>query len=635
MESKSTVSRLSRVLTRLRLTNMAVGLAVGITAAVLAASAAGAWLYSRHHLETLLGTARRTALIQGELIQVALEHQMIENDRSLIAEMIRRFGAQPGIENVALLDRSGHARYSSSPHGPGGDTGLSSPTCQACHIFAPEHRESSRVIETRGGTLLRTVIPIRNREACFGCHDSKDRINGVLILDVDAGQIRATMNRDVRWMAAGSAGIALLLVSAIGFVVRLFVMRRLHDFETTARLIAAGDLGRRVPEEGSDTVAWLAREFNTMADSLGGLVGEVRSQRERLETVINSIGDGIVVLDGDRKVVAANEAFLARTGRYRSAVVGSSCLDVVQGACKSGDCPAQACLRTGGRQVRIQERRTLRGEVAWEEVQASPIRGPSGDIVHVVEVWRDISDRRAAEAQLAESHRLASLGLLAAGFSHELNTPLATTLACVEGILRDAGGEGHGESPEWARVGKSASIAREQLLRCRGVTQNFLRLSGGKGSPGDLVEVEPTVAAVARLAEPTARGHGVTVEVDPVEGAPRVRVNEAGLQHVLLNLVVNAIQACASGGKVRLAIDAGDPVRIRVVDDGCGISPEDQARIFEPFFSLKEGGTGLGLFLSQNFIRRWGGGIRVESAPGRGATFEVTIPAVAEKGAAG
>ena len=613
----------------LRLTNMTAGLAVGITAAVAIASAAGAWLYSLHHYETLLGTARKTALAQGELIRTALEHQMIENDRSLIEKMIKSFGSQPGVEGVSLLDRDGKARYSSAPIGPGSDLGLASPTCQACHRYPPEHRDSSRVIETREGTLLRTVIPIRNREACHSCHEPARRINGVLIVDVDAGEIRATMNRDLRWMAAGSSAISFLLVVAIGLVVRVVVVRRLHRFETTARLIAGGDLARRVPAEGSDTLSWLAREFNAMADSLSGLLDEVRSQRERLETVMNSIDDGIVVLDANRRVIAANEAFLRRTGRYRADVVGGSCLNSSPGMCNPADCPTTACLGTGDRQVRIHERRTVRGEVAWEEVHASPIRGPGGEVVQVVEVWRDISNRRAAEAQLAESHRLASLGLLAAGFSHELNTPLATTLACVEGILRDADGPARKADGAWERVGQSASIAREQLLRCRGVTQNFLRLSSGKGSPGDIVEVEPVLAAVARLAQPTAREHSVTVEVERVESLLRVRVNEAGLQHVLLNLILNAVQACGRGGKVRLAAVEGDPVRIRVTDDGCGIAAGDQARIFEPFQSLRPGGTGLGLFLSLNFVRRWEGDIRVESEPGKGATFEVTLPAVA------
>ena len=74
--------------------------------------------------------------------------------------------------------------------------------------------------------------------------------------------------------------------------------------------------------------------------------------------------------------------------------------------------------------------------------------------------------------------------------------------------------------------------------------------------------------------------------------------------------------------------EAGEQVRVRVTDNGCGIAPEDQKRIFEPFFSARQGGTGLGLFLSLNFVRRWGGEIRVESEPGRGSTFEVVLPAL-------
>ena len=174
-----------------------------------------------------------------------------------------------------------------------------------------------------------------------------------------------------------------------------------------------------------------------MADSVAGLVGEVRTQRERLETVINSIDDGIVVLDVERRIIAANDAFLQRTGSNRDQVLGCCCLEVSSGPCNVGDCPTLACLKSGARQVRMCERRTSDGTPAWEEIHASPILDASGRLTQVVEVWRDISERRTAEANLAESHRLASLGVLASGFSHELNTPLATVLMCVEGILRD------------------------------------------------------------------------------------------------------------------------------------------------------------------------------------------------------
>ncbi len=339
-------------------------------------------------------------------------------------------------------------------------------------------------------TILRTVVPIRNREECHKCHDPQQKINGILILDYNAGEVRAAMTRDLRWMVAGTGALTFVVAGTILLLIRFSVLRRLNQFETTARLISQGDLQRRVPAEGSDTLAWLGREFNAMADSVVGLVGEVRTQRERLETVINSIDDGIVVLDPERRILAANDAFLQRTGSNRDQVLGCSCLEVGSGPCNVVDCPALACLQSGARQVRICERRTSKGTPAWEEIHASPILDASGRLTQVVEVWRDISERRAAEANLAESHRLASLGVLASGFSHELNTPLGTVLMCVEGILRETpAGENRNADVDPARIRDSANIAREQILRCRGITQNFLRLSRGQRAPGNIVDI--------------------------------------------------------------------------------------------------------------------------------------------------
>jgi len=450
-----------------------VGLAVGVTAAVVLACAGGAFLYSQRHMQSLLEMARSSALSEGNLIRVALEHQMIENQRTLIAKMIESFRQQSRVERLVLLDRSGVERYPAGNGAPDAELQIGSPTCQACHRYPPAQRGSSRVIETRGGKVLRTVIPIRNRPECFGCHDPRYKINGILILDYRTDRLSEAMARDLRWLVAGAAAITLLLVGAIGVVIRLAVLRRLQRFETAAHRIASGDLAQRVPAAGSDTISWLAREFNAMADSVTGLVGEVRNQRERLETVINSIDDGIVVLDGQRHVIAANDSFLLRAQHSREQVLGCQCREFTPGGCTVSDCPTLACLASGARQVRICERRTPEGRAVWEEVHASPILDSSGRLQQVVEVWRDISERRAAEAHLAESHRLASVGTLASGFSHELNTPLGTVLACVEGILKET------DSPS---VREGATIAREQLLRCRGITQHFLRLSRGQRS---------------------------------------------------------------------------------------------------------------------------------------------------------
>lgn len=602
-----------------------VSLAVGITVAVAGAFAASAYLYSQQYFQTLLESARETAGVQGELVRDALEHQMLEKDRGLIAEMVRSFGEQAGLGKVSILDHRGAVQYSSVEEEVGSLLSRSSPECLTCHDRPLGERQNTSVMESRDGTFLRTVVPIPNRESCQACHDPSQKINGILILDSDLTPLRASMDRDLRKMVAGSGLITLLLLGTVAGMVQLLVLRRLRRFETTARLIAQGDLERRVPTSGSDTISWLAREFNTMADSMTRLLGEVRHQRERLETVINSIDDGIVVLDARRNILAANAAFLGRTGHVREEVVGCSCGDIAPGACNTKDCPTLACLDSGRRQVRICQRRDDDGRLAWEEVHASPIPGPRGEVNQVVEVWRDISERRTAEARLAESHRLASLGMLASGFSHELNTPLATVLTCVEGILRESKANG-GDSPTAQRIEASAGIARDQILRCRGITQHFLRLSRGQSSPGDIVDVSRVIAAVCRLVEPTAAAKGVEVKSVLPEDHPQVRAEEADLQHALINLILNAIEASAGGSTVTVQVKSGSPVRIRVEDEGCGIRPEDLDRIFEPFTSLRQGGTGLGLFLSKDFVQRWGGEITVESAPGRGSVFEIVLP---------
>jgi PAS domain S-box-containing protein len=364
-----------------------------------------------------------------------------------------------------------------------------------------------------------------------------------------------------------------------------------------------------------------------MADSVAGLVDEVGAQRERLETVINSMDDGIVVLDPERRIIAANDAFLRRTGSTRDQVLGFCCYQLGQGSCNLPNCPTLEYLRSGAHQVRICEHRTGNGAVTWEEIHVSPIMDANGRLTHVVEVWRDISERRVAEANLAESHRLASLGVLASGYSHELNTPLSTVLTCIEGILRETPANQEKEIDQ-ARIRENASIAREQLLRCRGITQQFLRLSRGQRQGGAIVDVREAIEAAKRLVDPTARAHSVQIVMRPLTSGLNVRAGEAELQDLLINLLLNAVQASKPGSKVVVEARGGADLRIRVTDEGCGIAAESLKKIFEPFFSLRQGGTGLGLFLSLNAVRSWGGDILVGSSLGKGSMFEVVLPMI-------
>src|SRR5215472_14848183 len=131
-----------------------VGLAVGVTAAVVLACAGGAYLYSQHHMQTLLQSARATALAEGDLIRVALEHLMIENDRTLIDRMMESFRKQPWVDRLDLLDRVASERELHTP---------------------PDQYASPRVLDGSPAGILRTIVPIPNREACHRCHDATHR----------------------------------------------------------------------------------------------------------------------------------------------------------------------------------------------------------------------------------------------------------------------------------------------------------------------------------------------------------------------------------------------------------------------------------------------------------------------------
>ncbi|NOZ02452.1 MAG: PAS domain S-box protein [Deltaproteobacteria bacterium] len=609
---------------KFRLSNMMMGLSLGVAAVVVAAFGTGAWLYSRQRFTSELESARASARAQTETIRVALEHQMVNRDSRLIEKMVANFAGDPSVNNVMIVDKEGILKFSSRPASVGTEIRRDSPTCMTCHDRPPQERATSRVIETRGGEILRTVTPILNRKECHACHSPDARINGVLIVDIEAGRIRANLNRDLRRMVLGSGILALIVMAGIALIIRLVVLRRLRIFEDAARRIAAGDLERRLPVKGNDTLSWLARRFNSMADSVTTLLADVRRKGEQLETVINSVDDGIVVLDRRMKIVAANEAFVKRLGKRRDEVLGEACVEASSGLCNTAECPSRECFREGIPRTRVFTREGVQaGDTRFEEVHVSPIRDKTGDVRYVTEVWRDITQRRASEARMADSHRMASLGMLASGFSHELNTPLATVLTCLEGILRT---EAESEVVDRDYITDSARIAREQVLRCRAITQQFLQMARGGASGDDLVDLAVVVPSMVRLVSPTARERDVRVEAVSCEGQVMIRANESEVQQVLLNLLMNAVQACGPGGRVTACLERGDGTTVTVSDDGCGMDEAQRGRVFEPFVSMRPGGTGLGLFISLELARKWGGSIRVESVLGQGSSFSVDFP---------
>jgi len=247
------------------------------------------------------------------------------------------------------------------------------------------------------------------------------------------------------------------------------------------------------------------------------------------------------------------------------------------------------------------------------------IRGEDGVITHFLGVAVDLTDQRRWELQARHSDRLASLGQLAAGVAHEINTPLANIMLIAESVRR--------RTPDpWTR-GRIDTLLHQTESAARIVRGllDFARRPEAMVGEVDLAETVRSAAAFLRGKQAAEVEFEVTVPEDPV----RVRGDRNLLVQVITNLVNNAYDAVDGSGRVavRLSSDAGW-VHLTVSDSGEGIPPDVRPHLFEPFFTTKsEGkGTGLGLAICHGIVQSHGGTIEVDSEPGKGSTFSVHLP---------
>jgi PAS domain S-box-containing protein len=609
---------------------LALKLFLFVSVLVLGALVPAGYFAAQRYFRSALEIERAEAYRQGHVVAIALEHQMLENKRDLIRKMIDGFSSDPRMKRLLVVDHDGRVRMTNDPQFADRVFARDSPACQVCHAVPSPRRATSALIETEGGAVLRSVYPLRNQPACHRCHDPAATLNGVVITDTDVSELKRGLARHVEGLAATVGLVALVLLGGITLVVRVLVLRPLDRIEATTRAISDGDFDRRVEIAGTDAVARLGGEFNAMADSVLELLNQLRRQRAQLENVMSSVDDGLLVIDRTFTVVALNKALAERIGAPRESLLFRRCFEIWSPHCQhdaagpDGGCPARACFEGGRLHRCVRTRYAVGGALREEEVFASPIRDGDGPVEQVVEVWRDITERKSREARMAEFQRLVSLGMLASGFSHEVNTPLGTMLVQLDEVRRAAD---DGAAATLAGVRAQLETIRGEILRCRDITRQFLQLSRGQSVRRELIELPALVRATLPLVAHVANQAGVTVRVADADGDGAVVLANAGaVQQVLLNILLNAVQASRPGGEVRIRCRGGPGAVLRVEDDGVGMTPEVCEQVFEPFFSCRPSGTGLGLFVSLNLARQWGGDIHAASEPGRGAAFEVAFP---------
>ncbi|MBL0696614.1 ATP-binding protein [Comamonas sp. JC664] len=355
---------------------------------------------------------------------------------------------------------------------------------------------------------------------------------------------------------------------------------------------------------------------------------------DKTQKILDHIPTGVLALSASRHISSANRALAAR---MPEGAVGQTLASAFPHAQPPVIQRLEDLVHAATLDGRV---RSLHGEplCLFEEpgqynVHAVPLE-PSTSDVHTLLVLEDLSSLRALEGQLLRAEKLATVGVLAAGIAHEIGTPLGIVRGRAEYVMEKLG-PGHAQGPGLGTI-------VEQIDRVSRTLRQLLDFSRLQPADAQAVALEPLVHSVRELLWMEVERRRLKLEVDVASAMPAVAADPDQFQQVLINLVINACDACEPGGRVRLSASldtenapgAWDMVRVEVEDNGCGISPHHVHQVFDPFFTTKKRGqgTGLGLTMVAHIVRNHGGRIELDSAPERGTRVTVRWPVAAPAG---
>jgi PAS domain S-box-containing protein len=344
--------------------------------------------------------------------------------------------------------------------------------------------------------------------------------------------------------------------------------------------------------------------------------------------VFNAVPDVLGIQDTQHGVIRYNEAGYRFLNLGPEDVKGRKCYELIGRSEPCSPCATSETYRTK-QAARIEKFFEPQG--IWLDVRSYPLFGPRGELTGIVEHLRDITLQKRAEAELVKSEKLSSLALLSGGIAHDFNNLFGGIYGAVD-MARAVS-----DSPE---VNGCLDHALETMDRARGLTQQLLTFAKGGAPalrPGFLDEFLRETTKFA------CSGSSSSCEVEIADGLWPCAYDAGQLAQVIDNVLINARQAMPLGGAITVAaqnvtvaqgespmLSPGRYVRISFRDQGCGIPREVLERIFDPFFTTKPQGSGLGLTTSFSIVRQHGGGIEVESEPGKGSTVHLFLPACEE-----
>jgi nitrogen-specific signal transduction histidine kinase/HAMP domain-containing protein len=493
------------------------------------------------------------------------------------------------------------------------------------------------------------MMPIRMDAGCLRCHGANSdapaklidiygpirgfgrKIGDIAGMDVLYFPVESAMSQiGRRTMAIVIPGVVAMW--AAGLLVIVFFRKLVVDRISVLKRFfsefgsGGGDLSLRLNIEQRDEIGEVGAAVNITAEKLNTLMTERNklledsfAQRERMRSIFDGITDRLMLIAPDYTVLMANSASMDTS---KPSTEPSKCYELIHDL----DAPCAGCLL----HTTINKKAPTFGELCHPDgetylVHFYPILGKGSDEVEsVVHYCKSITEKKQMEHHMMRAEKLASLGQLVSGVAHELNNPLGLILFYVELLKKGL--------PQGSEHLTDIEVIKKHSETCRSIVQDLLEFSRNVRTfrvPGRLND---SIAKVISVLEKQFAKEGIQIKKTFDPHVPMIHFDEAKLQQVWMNLLLNAKQAIRNGnGLITVTTrhnEATNMVSVIIEDNGEGMSPEIVHKIFDPFFTTKDvgEGTGLGLSVSYGIIREHGGEITVKSQPSMGSVFEVLIP---------
>ncbi|NJD57607.1 MAG: PAS domain S-box protein [Nitrospirae bacterium] len=374
---------------------------------------------------------------------------------------------------------------------------------------------------------------------------------------------------------------------------------------------------------------------------------KLRQSEKFVRNILDTVDEGFIVIDRDYRIVTANKAYCSQVGCRDDNIIGRPCYEVshkIGRPCfeEGEDCAVRRVFETGEPQAAFHRHKDREDNILYVETKAYPLRDASGQITSAIETVNNITAKLLLEEERLKTQKLESIGTLAGGIAHDFNNLLQGIFGYISMAKMSL------DRPE--RIRSMLRQAEEALHLAVNLTTQLLTFSKGGRPIKRLIALEPVIENAVKFA---LSGSHTGYVLDMAPDLRPVEADEGQLTQVIQNIVINANDAMAGRGTVSISAanadiaggaisglpEGGRFVRIAIQDSGTGIQQKNLDRIFDPYFTTKQRGSGLGLATSYSIIRNHGGIIVVSSEVNRGSTFTIYLPAstdtaIAEKAAA-